>query len=52
MIPRRVIPHVLLQQLRNSLHLALPIPQPEPLDQPLPIAPDVVVLAVLREHVG
>ena len=51
MIPRRIIPHILPQQLLHALPLVLLIPKPKPLHKPLSITPDVVVLAVLREHV-
>lgn len=49
MIPSRIVPHILLQQLFRCLELAR-IPQTKALHQPLPIAPDMIVLHVQLKH--
>lgn len=49
MVPGRVIPHVLLQQLFYSLELSR-VPQAEALYQPLPVTPNVIVLHIQLEH--
>ena len=53
MVPRRVIPHVLIYHTVDPVQLILarlPFPQPEVLHEPLAITPDMVVLVILREH--
>lgn len=58
MIPSRIVPDILLDQpvhvgqLALCLSMIAAVPQAETIDQPLPVTPDVVVLAVLLEHLG
>jgi hypothetical protein len=49
MIPSRIVPHILFQQILCCLELPR-IPQAEPLDKPLPVTPDVVIFHVQLEH--
>ena len=49
MVPSRIVPNILLEQVLDGLELAS-VPEREPLHQPLPVAPDVVVFAVVLEH--
>ena len=51
MIPRRVIPNVVVQEALAFLQLA-GIPEVELLNEPLSVAPDVIVLCILVEHLG
>src|SRR4051812_17116467 len=49
MVPGRVVPHIFLQQLLHRLDFCF-VPKVEPFDQPLPVAPYMIVLRVLIEH--
>lgn len=53
MVPRRVVPHVLVDHAVNPIQFLLSVfsfPQPEVLHKPLAIAPNMVVLIVYCEH--
>mmetsp|Transcript_22042 Transcript_22042/g.56253 ORF Transcript_22042/g.56253 Transcript_22042/m.56253 type:complete len:422 (-) Transcript_22042:50-1315(-) len=50
LVPRRVIAHVLLQERVHVRELA--VPQREGLQDPLAVAPSVVILGILLEHGG
>lgn len=49
MVPSRVVPHILLNQLLSRLQLSL-VPKFKPAHQPLSVAPHVVVLCIQFEH--
>lgn len=50
-VPGRVVTDILAKQSLDSLDLAL-VPQVEAANQPLAVAPDVVVLRILSQHAG
>jgi hypothetical protein len=50
-VPSRIVPHVSLDHVGSPRELVGLVEQIEPLHEPLPIAPDVVVLRVLLQHV-
>lgn len=52
MVPRRVVAHVVVDHGLGPAELVVVVEQIEALDQPLAVAPDVVVLRVLLQHGG